>query len=303
VSHSADGGLTWSSAVPVTTSGNWAPDVRFADARHGWVSGSGLFATDDGGQSWKDTGTTGTVGPVETVESRAWALQNACDVPGQCKPRLLQSVVPDGAWLPAPHQPQLPPGAYQLVRPKANTAFIAADDETQVPSLVRTLDGGTTWQALQNPCGPIFAAALASLDGATVWMVCGGEPSAGNQDKRVFVSRDGGATWSLKSSVPIGGYSATELPSSGYVSGLALTSATTGFLALSRSTLATSRDQGATWREPGGDAWDGAGGEFRSIWFVDRLHGWAAAGDGLHRTVDGGATWTLMGRWPGSELP
>lgn len=184
-----------------------------------------------------------------------------------------------------------------LLRVTPTKAFITGVAPPQgVATLFRTLDDGATWQSLHNPCSGSLTATLASLDGDTVWIACGVEPSAGNESKQVFVSSNGGRNWSQNASVDIGETSPGGLPSEGYVSTLALTSSSTAFLALSRYGLAEGTRTGSTWQELG--SWDGAGGSFRGLWFVNAQDGWAAPCDGLHRTVDGGATWSLVATWP-----
>ena len=305
VSHSVDGGLRWSPATTVSRSAGSlvAPGahVRFTDALHGWVTGGpDLFATSNGGRTWTDTGVSGVAGAVTPAGGTVWALQYPCPATTSCAPRLIESVLPDGAWHPVAQQPSLLAGPAALLRVTASEAFITSLNplNPQVAGmLVKTTDGGATWQALPDPCGPgTEADPLASLDGVTVWMACAGQPGAGSQAKQLYVSANGGRSWALKASVGLTTAGPGGLTSSGYVSKLALSSATTGFLALSRYGLAASSDGGTTWRGLG--AWDGAGGNFWALWFVDASHGWAAACDGLHRTTDGGATWSLIGTWP-----
>jgi photosystem II stability/assembly factor-like uncharacterized protein len=187
-SSTRDGGATWSPTVTVTTlSDNAAINseaVRFADAHHGWVSGQGLLTTLDGGQTWKGAGLKGFVGPAAPAGDSVWALQTPCgDSAGSCSPVLVQSHVGSATWEPAPQQPGLPAGSADLLRVSASEAFITDIPRQQLadPVLLKTINAGSTWQQLKNPCGPTTSESLASLDGVHAWIACGYGPSAGER--------------------------------------------------------------------------------------------------------------------------
>ena len=298
VTHSLDGGATWSAPVIVANSSPGPVAVRFADYLHGFVSGDfGLFATADGGKTWSDTSVSGAVGPVQRAGGNAWALQYPCANLGACAPQLISATLPGGSWGPAAHQPPLGAGNYQLLRVSASQALIGGVSAQGSPTLVQSTDAGVSWQRLTNPCTGPFDNQLASLDGVTIWMACSGSSAAGSQGKQVYVSKDDAKTWTLRASVGIDPATGSGLPLSGLIAKLALSSPGSGFLGTSRGGLLGSTDGGASWHNLG--SWDGAGG-FDALWFVDAAHGWAAACDGLHRSLDGGLTWSSIGSWPGS---
>lgn len=77
-----DGGRTFS-ALPVPDDARGAVDerntdsatgVRFSSAQDGWLFGSGLWSTHDGGHTWTRVTTPGRVARLEAAAGTAWAL-------------------------------------------------------------------------------------------------------------------------------------------------------------------------------------------------------------------------------------
>lgn len=304
VSHTSDGGVTWSAPVTVTTvaaaSESQGVAVRFADSEHGWVSGPGLFATADGGQTWQQVPITGTVEPVAASSGTAWALDYPCGNDLACAPTLIESPIATESWAAAGSQPTLPAAPTALLRVSASSAFIfvAASLGAVGAPWFETQDGGATWRALTNPCGQGDSAdAPASLDGRTIWVACGVEPSAGSELKQVFVSIDGGSTWQLRAqTADLSGPAVGTLTQAAYVSDLQLASSAVGFMALSRGGILRSVDGGRTWSQvdlPGTTF----GELFPSLWVLDASHAWVetgSGGPGLFRSTDGGVTWSQV---------
>jgi photosystem II stability/assembly factor-like uncharacterized protein len=305
VSHTIDGGRTWSAGVAVTARPAPRQDVavRFVDPLRGWVSTMGLFSTADGGRTWVNAGLPGWLGPVAPAGSGGWALDYPCGVSQQCTPVLIAGSV-GGPWAPLPHQPPLPAGPATLVRPSATTAFIAgAAASGGSPVFVRTTDGGATWITPANPCtGTLTHAQPATLDGAHLWMACGAGPGDETQDKAVFTSADGGAGWKLMASTggdapPVTG----SLTPAGTIVELDLASQTTGFLVLAGYGVLRSTDGGATWKPTSVTARSiPSGGDATHVTFADPADGWATTccgggvpqgSPGLFSTTNAGATW------------
>jgi hypothetical protein len=71
--------------------------------------------------------------------------------------------------------------------------------------LAGPVTGSARWRPLPEPCAAAFSGAVAAA-GGLLFLGCGGEPSAGNQLKTAFLSRDGGRTWHQVASPPSGGY-------------------------------------------------------------------------------------------------
>lgn len=165
-----------------------------------------------------------------------------------------------------------------------------------------THDGGRTWQRGRTPCESpdIGFHAYADLVTPTSWwVVCVGEGGAGNEDKAIYRTQNGGKTWE-------GGAAAVRerkrggVSSYGYPEALAFAPDGWGLLTESRGTLYVSRDGGAHFRaEPhvARPETDFAGGAaaFRGGTGYVLLTNFAGAR--LIETHDYGRTWNVMRRW------
>jgi photosystem II stability/assembly factor-like uncharacterized protein len=128
---------------------------------------------------------------------------------------------------------------------------------------------------------------MAALDDRTIWIVCGSQPGAGEQEKQLITSTDGGLHWNYPPNPPLGGY----------VGNLALSATTggvTGWLAMVRGPLYMTTDGGRTWTPAdlhGAQVGPAGSGEIEVV-FTDPLHGWVATSTEIFRTSDGGRHWT-----------
>ena len=282
VEQTADGGQHWTvspapdlPAYPIDGNGSW--HLRFGTAQDGWLYGPQLYATHDGGQSWTLVRASSMASLVSVGQS-VWALEGGC--PNGCAVSLLRSADAGRSWSRV-NVPQLDHAGFAVpVRVDQMHGWILAwGIETQAaPTLLRTADGGASWQALGAPCTPSLgpSAAVGASSPSDVWIVCGGVPGAGQQLKQLGRSADGGAHWMI-----------TDLSSSGYVADLAVTSASSAWLAFGRGPLSMTVDGGRTWRT----SIDNNDSGMAFVRFVDPLHGWAATAQQLYRTSDGGVHW------------
>jgi photosystem II stability/assembly factor-like uncharacterized protein len=172
-------------------------------------------------------------------------------------------------------------------------------------ALLRTSDGGRRWMTIRKPtkCFSEFP----DIDLVTPrlgWVVCGGEPGAGNEEKAVFSTRDGGRTWyegasteHMNHPVERGGISML-----GYPAGIAFAANGFGLMWESRGTLYVTRNGGKSWQaKPHLAVFDvdfGRGGSA----FTDGT-GFVLLGRGggptarLIETHDFGRTWHVVRRW------
>jgi len=173
-------------------------------------------------------------------------------------------------------------------------------------ALLATSDGGRTWRRGASPCRQAvsFGALIDLVTPSLGWLVCLGQPGAGNEDKAVFRTTDGGRSWRAGASEVTyprpnvhGG-----LESYGYPEGVAFAADGFGILWETRGTLFVTRDAGSHWHaEPkvarpeidfGRGAAAFAGG--RGLVLLGRGGGLPAR---LVATNDAGRTWRLVHRW------
>jgi photosystem II stability/assembly factor-like uncharacterized protein len=176
-----------------------------------------------------------------------------------------------------------------MARPTASDAWILSWIGGAPSNLVVTHDGGASWKELASPCVSSFETAMAALDANHVWVLCGGDHGMGLQEKSLFVSGDGGNHWDLTASASINGGS--TLPISGYVAGLSLTSSQVGWMGLAQGTLYRSGDGGQAWKPVLSSEAISAGVGVEHVFFVDPKTGWAASGNQVYSTTDGGTHW------------
>lgn len=298
-----DGGRTWT-GIPAPQSGivpqgeTPGPDavrgLRFADALDGWAFGPALFATHDGGATWRHVTLPGTGADsgVMALETSAGFVHAAFFDGTGAVVRIATSPVGQDAWTVSPTT--VPVGAgpvphAQLVLHGAAGWLIEVD---------RTVVGGARlaageWQAWQPPCldanGPATLAAatergvLAACD-VGVWSTPTGV--------HLYASADGGTTFVEAAAKPpvsgLDGVAASGPGSSAIV--------VAGSLSGVGSALVASFDGGRTWAAT--YTLKGAG-SFSDVGFTTADQGVAittsGVGEGrLLMTRDGGRSWSAV---------
>jgi photosystem II stability/assembly factor-like uncharacterized protein len=244
VFHTTDGGAHWSVSSSILRGHGRAP--FFVDPRHGWI----LSSIDSGAGSeslavyaTSDGGATWML----LGESGSDSLPRACS------------------------QSQL--GFNDL-----NRGWIAASCKGGPPGLLRTSDGGATWQ----PQGLPDREGSASLQGDLVVeppiFFTDDDAVLAVTDARAAVlfysTRDGGETWALAAVAAGAGRPA-------------VTSLREWTVVLDGH-LMVSHDAGQTWTR----LQDSVDGESTVLALVNPSSGWAWRSDALYRTSDGGRSWT-----------
>lgn len=290
VLHTLDRGAHWNQVgtIPTTTgsaSGTMSR-IRFADAKDGWVFSPGLYATHDGGVTWRSVALPGQgeVADLEASGGTAWAIvdppcpgtQASCNTPGS----LYRTPVTVDTWSAVPGV-SLPPGGGVLGLQQG--AVYALNGTVLLHSA-----NGTTFSALPSPCPTGFSMSTFAASSATALAVlCTGNAGAGSSTKEVFVSADAGQTYHQIANAPQGGQPV------GLASG-------------SPTTIAMAAASGASWiylTTGAATAWttpltfsDGGAG-WADLGFTDALHGVVihgpqVAGLGtVYLTNNGGASW------------
>jgi photosystem II stability/assembly factor-like uncharacterized protein len=173
-------------------------------------------------------------------------------------------------------------------------------------AMLVTHDDGHTWQRRKGPCrkpGIAFGAFADLVTAKSWWVACVGEGGAGNENKAIYRTRDGGRTWEAGAASIVlatrphahGGVSTY-----GYPSGLAFVSSGWGLLTESRGTLYVSRDGGMHFRaEPhvAVPETDFAGGAAAFPGGTGYVILTSFRGARLIETHDFGRTWRVVRRW------
>ena len=220
--RTADGGRTWKGipapVTPLSPGGVAGPGsgvtgvsgLRFADPLDGWAFGPQLWATHDGGSTWRQVAIPGlapdaSIVALETLRGVVHAV--AYDGGGAF--RIASSPVASDGWSVSPAQIQVGAGpvpGIQLVLSGAGGWVVEVD---------RTVVGGArlvsgAWTAWTPPCMDVLGpASLAASSATEVVAACDGgvwgpPKDALQQGEHLYVSHDGGTTFTqLPGSVPL----------------------------------------------------------------------------------------------------
>jgi hypothetical protein len=299
-----DGGGTWNRLgtlkaplTPEVKAGVTA--IRFADALHGWAFGPSLWATRDGGVTWKKQTPPGggRLVPALAGDSDAvYALVSSCrfnQPPSNCKSATLwRTTIAGGSWTQV--SLTLPAGLVTnaaVLKVHGIVAYLVVPTETEPDVLDATTDG-THWSSRPDPCVKSDDEMLvdaAPSSATNVALLCVGNPGQSEADKRVLRSTDTGQTTSPAGTTPTHGI-------------------TSQIAAAPNGTLVVSSYSAGSWiyRNDGGQSWTvsaslGDGGQgWNDIAFTTNkvgfvIHGPAAMNPfepgELWETTDGGVTW------------
>jgi len=309
VISTTDAGRRWSAAgtlgAPLTNEDKrGVTEVRFADALHGWAFLPALWATGDGGKTWKKQTPPGgrLVLALAADADVAYVVVSPCrysQPPDKCTdPATLWRMIPGrGSWT-----------RVRLKLPVADQATLALHGTTGYLVVPAVSDGpagtvqagpfwatraGAAWHPRPDPCDPSndeFLTGVAPISDTKVALLCQANIGFGKAAKRVLRSKDTGLT----------DRSAGTLPLYGIVSQLA---------AAPDGTLVVSSFSIGSWiyRNAGGRIWttpvdlgDGGAG-WNDILFTTNRRGFVVhapasccGGNGagqLGETSDGGVTW------------
>jgi hypothetical protein len=270
--RSTDGGATWTFvALPGCLQGcGGAPSMSFVDAEHGFATTgpdqfgrTTMFSTSDGGASWQELSL----------------------LPGEMSgAQITFSNLADG-W---------------AVTAAIDNTSDAASPSSEENTLLRTTDGGLTWQPAPGlPVHGLYE--LPTFFGNDDGLVVSYGPSP-----TTFTTSDGGATWTAHR-LPFGSTGPALPPSQYQPVPFAAPSFMTWF-ALTSHALIETTDAGAHWQTVTSQiTWQTAFGPSQSLYFFSATDGWVLnpevpctaadswnCGTELTATDDGGRTWKAM---------
>ncbi len=187
-----DGGTSWSQIYDFSSTGETLKDVCFTSSSVGFIitsyysnpAASFIYKTTNGGTSWTKTNTYTGMATAESIEFVGTSLGFVVGYNG----RVIRTVNAGSTWL----LTQLP-GVETLFSTSfvsASVGFAAGGSNFSGSEIIKTTDGGITWQQLST--GGIFNT---SLRGIYFHSVDTGYAVGDNG--RVIRTFDGGSTWQL----------------------------------------------------------------------------------------------------------
>ncbi|HEX8004074.1 MAG TPA: YCF48-related protein [Mycobacteriales bacterium] len=285
VARTTDAGRTWheTAAPPVKVnddSGDSVRAIRFGTQDHGWLYGPQLWATHNGGKSWKQLPTDGDVIALEQAKGVTWLVVSSCEA-GGCRLSLWTAPSASDAFV----LRSVIPGTdanektYQLVRAGSTHGWLVGIGNGG-KQILRTTDGGKTWKEIANPCTSqdTYTMRLTRYDTQTLWLACGSDAGAGQQAKTVWHSSDAGSHWG----------SSTKPPSTGLLLDIQAFGSRTALLAVSHGPLLRTTDGGITWQGVASGPDDAGWNKVETINFRNV---WALSGHAIYRSADAGRTW------------
>lgn len=266
------------------------------------VAAKRLFRSTDHGDSWIERTLPAPVtNPAIAFVSDSEGWMVLAGPPGtQCQQQAIGFAhTTDGA---ATWQAVMPTGIApaqckeNLVFPDAQHGFLSAWDPNSAPVIYRTGDGAKTWAAskpLPDPPGFTTTSAGFTLRAGAVnafgqaLLVEAVGQTIGGQRRSVFISGDGGASWTFVSDAPD--------PDSSVV----FATGARWFQLPAGAIPKETTDSGASWHAFATD-YTQAAPVAPVVVFGDEQTGYATVRGAIKRTIDGGAHWTTI-RTPGTS--
>jgi photosystem II stability/assembly factor-like uncharacterized protein len=239
VSMTKDGGASWSAPSKVgpdfaASNGDAPRHIHFATQNDGFVFGNAVgFATHDGGRTWAGIGFQVSEVVAIVGTGPVWAVTRPCAKGTQCAYEVHVGSNGGRTWSQAAALPDgfVPRNAVAFPYGMLLSGFGAGD-------MLITRDTGVTWTAIPGRCSAdTFANYIATPDAKELWQVCDTAMLSLPPPMSVFVSEDGGTSWSQKPMVPSPGMPVSlESPAPG-----------TALLASPSRALRT-QNRGQTWK-------------------------------------------------------
>jgi len=217
-----DGGHSWMMKPPAPAAFSKAKSdcqnavcvskISFLNEKVGWLYGSSLLRTTDGGDHWAKE-SSDPVSAMTASEGRAFRLtttSSAATCPPNCTYRVDGTDASSASWRALASPPISGAGTGQLVS-DGHTLYATAFQHTAGgaqdahAAIIKTSDGGETWQRLTDPCGndptvEFDTSALAAASSGATAALC--LPRATGPKPFVLISTDHGSHWSGRHPLP-----------------------------------------------------------------------------------------------------
>ena len=154
-----------------------------------------------------------------------------------------------------------------------------------------TSSGGKRFRSVPSQCkDDPFRSWVTTTDGNELWVVCAGFPATSSRDfspKALYVSEDGGLTWSQNAITQAG----VKLPTAGMQAAIVSTKPHSLLLEVDPNPILMTSDSGSNWAQVATSPTEGV---FR-FRFFNQTTGWAMGTlGGIWWTADGGLNWSRV---------
>lgn len=298
---------------PCTSSGSTCP-------------GGLIERTDDGGKTWHlvDRVSASLMAVAVAGRDVAWVSEqsgaNCGSGPNACMaPALLLTTNGGAIWRAVSSRTPV----VSVSPVSATTAWAVAGFPSAYntgTALVRSGDGGQTWQQRGDPCsrfGGVGPWAVIFAGPVHGWLICIGVPATDMQPKALFATHDGGATWQLESDTCASSASGHVIASVGLLSCVGYLPVMSflpdghGWMYASRGSLSATSNAGRTWAQIGTNIVNNDVNDVISLSLVADVTGLVLVGHSefypacpavgcgpeLLSTHDAGRTWTTLSSW------
>jgi photosystem II stability/assembly factor-like uncharacterized protein len=296
LARTQDGGTTWTGVTPPPATFLPSPGrsgvngVRFADQQDGWVYGSQLWATHDGGASWSQVSlpglnsSAGVISPIQGLETAAGTV-NAVYF-GASGFEIASAPVTSNSWAASATTVTFGggpvPGAELVIQGSAG--WVLENDRTVVGGARLQSGAWASWTPACATAGGL--AALAASTTQDLIAICdAGAWTSGTPTEQAYVSTDGGTSFSQL---------ATALPAACQGSDALASSTASVAAAGCGGEIVATFDGGGSWSSV---YTGGAGTSITYVGFTTSTQGVAIAASTaslpgtLLMTHDGGHTW------------
>jgi hypothetical protein len=289
VVRTTDGGQSWigipAPRYPLAETGlqRGLRDIRFADTLDGFAFGSQLWATHDGGATWRHVPLPGSIGDLETSDGVVYAAV----MTGANAVTVYESPSSGGRWTPVPGLPANVPGDGWLgmITLHGPAAWIILGGRLYASPT------GRNWAREPVSCGSGYGmVSVAAYSTQQLTLLCVGNPAMGSAGKVLLASSDGGARFTRTGVPPLGGDNFDQLaqPTAGHIFIATFSGATW---------LDVSGNGGRTWSQAlrlldGGLGWSDFG--FTTPSQGAAIEGNPAEGSRMFMTWDAGLAWHTL---------